>query len=81
MTDRIGLAREGYYDDFKTPLATPLVTLYTDLMAAGHPAMAQRVVDGDFDSSREEAEEWFRREGHKLLPQLPDKTGEHDGKF
>lgn len=66
-------ARAGYYDDFRSPLATPAVQLYTDLLAAGHPDMAQRVVHGDFDATPAEARAWMRREGRALLRDLKKK--------
>lgn len=60
-------ARQGYYDDFKSPLAMPLHQLVLDLQAVGHPEMIRRVIDGEFDATLEEGDEWFRREGHTLL--------------
>jgi hypothetical protein len=56
----IDLARSGYYDDFKSSLIQPQVTLYGDLKSLGFDDLAQRVVDGEFDCTKEEAEEWMR---------------------
>ena len=61
-------AREGYYDDYRSPLVTPIVQLVTDLRAAGKHELAKRAMNGEFDGTREEADEWFAREGHKLIP-------------
>lgn len=61
-------ARDGYYDDFRSPLATPIVQLVTDLRAAGQHDLAKRAMDGEWDGTKEEGDEWFAREGHKLIP-------------
>lgn len=60
-------AREGYYDDFESPLATPCVQLVMDLRAIHKHALAKRAIDGEFDASKEEAEAWMEREGKGLL--------------
>lgn len=60
-------ARAGYYDDFKSPLATPIVQLYMDLIEAGYPVMASRVRKGEFDSTFEEGLEWWEQEGKKTF--------------
>lgn len=60
-------ARGGFYHDFLSPLATPELRLCADLMAAAHTPGAnadgilqlrRRVINGDFDASREESDEW-----------------------
>ena len=63
-------ARYGYYDDFKSPLETPIVQLVRDLQAAGKDALAKRAMDGEFDATKEESEAWFAREGKNLLKKL-----------
>lgn len=60
-------AREGYYDDFKSPLATPIMQLVTDLRSRNKVDLAERAMNGEFDSTKEEAEEWFSREGKDLI--------------
>jgi hypothetical protein len=65
-------ARAGHYDDYKSELATPLVQLVRDLRAADQEDMAQRVIDGEFDGTRQEAAEWFKREGYKFLEGLDE---------
>lgn len=60
-------AREGYYDDYKSPLATPKMQLVADLNREGREKLAYRAMNGEFDSTKEEAEEWFRKEGKNLL--------------
>lgn len=64
-------AREGYYDDFRSPLATPIIQLVRDLQAAKQHALAQRAVNGEFDATLEEAEEWYDREGRELWKKFP----------
>ena len=60
-------ARAGYYDDYESPCATPIANLVRELQANGLGDLAKRAVNGEFDASREEAEEWFQREGKDLL--------------
>ena len=65
-TDMILKARVGDYDDYKCRSATPIIDLVRDLTRAGLPDLAQRAMNGEFDGSREEAEEWFANEGKNL---------------
>jgi len=65
--DGIAMARQGYYDDFKSPLATPIVQLVSDLRANGFLELAQRAMDGEFDSTPEESAAWFESEGRAML--------------
>lgn len=54
-------AREGYYHDFLSPLALPEMQLEADLRAAGTAeaeALRQRHLNGDFDASIAESDEW-----------------------
>jgi len=60
-------AREGYYDDFRSPLATPIIQLVNDLRAANCDALAKRAIEGEWDGTKEEGDEWFAKEGHKLI--------------
>lgn len=76
-------AREGYYHDFLSPLALPEMALITALGAAAtaHPdkadaieALRRRVIDGDFDASAEESEEWAQsNDGQETFSRLVDK--------
>lgn len=71
------LAASGYYHDFLSPLATPCLQLAEDLQKAGTPAalaLRDRHLNGDFDASPEESEEWFQREGkHHLMSDILDR--------
>ncbi|SRR6266705_5389891 len=81
--DMISRAIDGYYHDYLSPLTFPEMQLVTDLRKlAAEPttgpkaraaleAMAQRVIDGDFDATREESDEWARSpEGQETFRQL-----------
>ncbi len=70
-------AGQGYYHDFLSPLATPCIQLAADLAAVGTPAalaLRERHLNGEFDASREEGDEWFQREGkHRLMSDILDR--------
>jgi hypothetical protein len=64
-------ARQGYYDDYKSPLATPIIQLVNDIREAGHPEFAQRVIDGEFDATPEESKAWANSpEGQAVFQEL-----------
>lgn len=64
-------AAEGYYDDYKSPLAAPIHALVTDARAVGLPEIAERAMEGEFDGTAEEAEAWARSpEGRAAAAQL-----------
>lgn len=60
-------ARNGMYDDFESVSATPIGLLVADCRKAGLGPLAQRAMDGEFDSTKEEAEAWYQREGKDLF--------------
>lgn len=70
-------AGQGYYHDFMSPLATPCLQLAADLAAVGTPAalaLRERHLNGEFDASKEEGDEWFQREGkHHLMSDILDR--------
>lgn len=51
-------ARAGMYDDYESPLATPQMQLVEDLRQIGQQGFVHRVIDGEFDGTREEARAW-----------------------
>ena len=63
----VELASSGYYDDFESPLATPCMQLVHDLRDLKKFALAKRAMDGEFDGTKEEADDWFEKEGRALL--------------
>ena len=61
------LARQGYYDDYESTLDTPQVQLRTDLIEHGRPDLAKLVLQGKWDATKEEGEDWYRNEGRDLI--------------
>lgn len=81
-------ARDGYYHDYLSPLDTPEIKLVADLRElAGRPAtprnsrpllraLANAVIDGQYDASKEESDEWARSpEGQQVMAELAGDTG------
>lgn len=56
----VAKAREGYYHDYLSPLATPITQLVIDLQDVGLSDLAERAKRGDFDATSEEADAWAR---------------------
>lgn len=82
--DRAGLpasmveaARNGRYDEYKSPLAFPLIQLVDDLRKAGDPGnLVQRVMNGDFDCTKEESDAWAASpEGQAAFRSLTEGLG------
>ena len=61
----VTLAESGQYDDFLSDSPTPIVNLVRDLQFVGLHDLAMRVMGGEFDATKEEAEAWFEREGKR----------------
>lgn len=59
-------ARQGYYDDYESMLATPITQLVIDLTLAGKKELAGRAKNGEFDCTLEESREWFNKIGRHL---------------
>lgn len=56
-------ADEGYYHDYLSPLAMPCQQLAIDLQGVGTKAalaLLQRHMDGEFDASLEESDDWAK---------------------
>ena len=74
MADR---AASGWYHDFLSPLDLPCQQLETDLRAIGTPAamaLRARHLNGEFDASSEESEEWAKsEEGQETFGRLIEK--------
>ncbi len=65
-------ARAGEFSDYESQHATPKVFLVSLLVGRGqdHPGrriLAQRIREGEFDDTREEADAWFEAESRHLL--------------
>lgn len=56
-------AETGHYHDFLSPLDTPCLQLAADLAVVGTPealALRARHLEGEFDASLEESDEWAK---------------------
>ena len=62
LAPMIRRAREGYYDDYESPLATPIVQLVADFRAMGYPGMAAKAANGRWDATTAESEAWAKRQ-------------------
>lgn len=63
LTEMADKASTGYYHDFLSPLDLPEMQLMADLAKAGTPealALRKRAMNGEFDASSEESEEWAK---------------------
>lgn len=71
-------ARAGEFSDYESEHATPKVELVNRLnkiaktttnltLAQNARSLAKAVMEGEYDDTREEADEWFKREGKDLL--------------
>ncbi len=65
--DMVLRALGGFYDDFDSPLATPMIQLVADARAAGLEGIAKAAMHGAYDGTREEGERWYAQKGHHLL--------------
>jgi len=67
--EMIRKAVDGYYDDYESPLATPIIQLVLDCEKLGGNlrGLAIKARNGEYDGTKEEAKAWFNREGRKLL--------------
>lgn len=58
--EMISRAEAGQYDDFEAvDTATPIVDLVHACRAFGLNDLAERAMNGEFDATKEEAEEWM----------------------
>lgn len=77
LTDMADRAATGYYHDFLSPLDTPGLALAAELTRVGTPealALRTRQIDGEFDASVEEGEEWAASpEGQDAFRELTKK--------
>jgi len=80
-------ARGGYYHDYLSPLATPELQLLADLQEAAMKfsfprrrdimLLRQRVIDGEFDATADESDEWVQSEdGQAAFARLAEKLAE-----
>jgi hypothetical protein len=61
-------ARKGYYDDYKSQHATPIALLVQHCTQYDLTAIADRAIDGEFDGTKEDADEWAKSpEGQEVM--------------
>ena len=60
-------ALSGYYDDYKSHVAMPIVQLVNDCHKNGLESIANKAKNGDYDATKEESDEWYESEGKDLL--------------
>lgn len=80
LTEMADRAAKGWYHDYISPLDAPAITLADDLAVAAKndsPQRAailklrQRHLDGDFDATKEEADDWAKSpEGQETFGRL-----------
>jgi hypothetical protein len=80
LTEMAEEAEKGTYHDYLSPFPTPELRLVRDLavVATKFPekateimALRRRVIDGDFDASKEESDEWAKSpEGQETFSKL-----------
>ncbi len=60
---------DGYYDDYESPLATPIIQLVLDCEHIGGNlrSIAIKAKNGEYDGTKEESEAWMEREGKAIL--------------
>lgn len=70
-TSMIQRAREGYYDEYKSSIATPIIALVQDARKYHLNNIALRAVNGEFDAADWEAEAWAKsEEGQEIFKQF-----------
>ena len=64
----VARARRGEYDDYKSHHPAPIVKLVQDCQLYGLPSIAERAINGEFDGTKEDAEEWASSpEGQEVM--------------
>lgn len=67
----VTLAREDHYHDFKSPLAMPEMQLLADAREHGLTTIAEGVMEGRWDATKEESEAWAASpEGQAIFNEL-----------
>lgn len=63
----VSMAMDGYYDEFRGPLALPLMQLVADCRKYNLTRFAKRVKEGEFDAQSWEVEEWGESEEGRMM--------------
>ena len=74
LNDIADRAATGYYHDFLSPLDFPEMALEKELRSIGTPeaeVLRKRLIDGEFDATKEEGEAWAESpEGQDAMQRL-----------
>jgi hypothetical protein len=64
-------AQTGFYDDYQSPIAAPIMVLVRDAQRYGLTDIVQRAMAGEFDGQKWEAEDWENSpEGQVILSEF-----------
>jgi len=63
----IDRARRGDFHDFKSQSATPINDLIAVCHKYGLNEIAQKAMEGEFDATQEEADEWTKSDEYKEI--------------
>ena len=58
LAPMIRKAREGWYDDYESPEATPQMNLVADFQRMGYEGMARKAMSGKWDGTKAESDAW-----------------------
>lgn len=65
-------AETGEFDDYGEMYVCPIMQLYIELTDAGFTKFATRVVNGEFDATKEESDAWaYSQAGQEAFKSLP----------
>lgn len=65
-------AMQDEFHDFQSPHELPEFTLVAELRKVGAEEMAQRVIDGEFDATKEESDAWAASpDGQAAMAEFP----------
>lgn len=69
--EMVAKALNNYYHDFLSPLAAPELALLEDARRLGLESIAQGVLEGRWDATKEESDEWAKSpEGQEVFGKL-----------
>lgn len=70
LKEMIQKAKDGYYSDYDSPIATPCIQLVKDLAELGLTELANRAKGGEFGATQEEVDQWYEREGKQIALEI-----------
>ena len=60
-------ARNGFYDDYESPIAFPIQQLAADAKSVGLDDIAKKAMNGEYDGTEQESLDWMKNEGYRYL--------------